>query len=216
MKFNEMIYVGIEITSGSRPLICASLDPDQKVKFLERYSVSKLISQLHTSENIMLAINVSFQNSAAHDANGHKVFKTLEKEIVQAGFKPYLSSQACRQWVETYPLECFSALAKQPPFPNRSIRGRVQRSEILCEQGIQINGRKKSLDEARYLTMGTTTATLYTPSELNALVAACIAWMLVNMPVKIDLTRGPGQRMISIPREDKNWWKKKQIVRFEK
>jgi len=207
MKCKETAYVGIEITWGPRPLIYAVLDPDLNVKVLERYSVSKVMRHLQSNENVMLAINVSFRNSTASNGNGQKVFNTVEKEIAQTGFKPYLSNHACRQWVETYPLECFGALTEQTLLPRRSIRGRVQRAAILYEHGMQINNPGDD-----HLNTDATRATLYTPSELDALIAAGIAWMLVNRPVKIDLTRKPNQQMISIPREDKDWWRKKPVV----
>ena len=50
---------------------------------------------------------------------------------------------------------------------------------------------------------------LYSASELDALAAACVAWMLVNKPVQVDLTKDTGEGMIVIPREDKDWWRKK-------
>ena len=211
MKSKGTAYVGIEITSGARPLIYAALDPDLNVKVLERFGVSKVMSILQGNENVMLAINVSFRNGSGSNFNGHKAFNTLKKEIAQAGFKPYLSNHACRQWVETYPFECFGALTEQTLLPRRSIRGRVQRAAILYEQGIQIHNPGTSFEGKHPLTAGATRAILYTPSELDALIAAGIAWMLVNRPVKIDLTREPNLKMISIPRDDKDWWRKKPV-----
>ena len=212
MKGRETTYVGIEITSGTRPLIYAVLDPDLHVNVLERYSVSKVMNHLQGNENTMLAINGSFRNSTGSNGTGHRVFNALVKEIAQAGFKPYLSDHACRQWVETYPLECFSDLTEQALLPRRSIRGRVQRAAILYDQGVQIKNPRNILEDGHRLTSGTTRNTLHTPSELDALIAAGIAWMLVNRPVKIDLTREPDRKMISIPREDKDWWRKKPVV----
>jgi hypothetical protein len=52
---------------------------------------------------------------------------------------------------------------------------------------------------------------LYSASELDALAAAYITWMLSNKPVQVDLTRERGEEMISIPRENINWWRKNQF-----
>lgn len=205
--------MGIEISSGNKPITYAALDHDLKVNLLERYSLSHALSHLEQHVNMMLAVNVSFLNRPASASGAHKVFADLEKKIVRVGFKPYLSHDAPRQWIETYPCECFSALAGQAPLPRRTLRGRIQRAAILYEQGLQIKDPGKSFEEITYdgLSARVTPSAsdlLYSPSELDALVAAGIAWMLVNKPVNIDLTRKPGSQMILIPRVDKNWWKK--------
>ena len=204
--------MGIEISSGNRPLTYAALDQDLKVILLERYSVSRALTHLEQHLNVMLAVNASLR-SRSDSANGvRKVFADLEKKLIRAGFKPYLSDHAPRQWIETYPPECFSALGGQALLPRRTIRGRIQRATILYEQGLQIKDPVKSSEEIMEngLSDGVTPRdTLYSPSELDALVAASIAWMLDNKPVNIDLTRQPGRQMILIPRVDKNWWRKK-------
>lgn len=199
MILNEMVYAGVEISSGSCPLVLAALNQDLKVILLERYSASNLLKHVQQHEYVMLAVNVPFRNQSTSNGNRQKIFNALAKEIFQAGFKPYLANHACRQWVETYPSECYSALIGQTPLPRRSVKGRVQRASILHEQGLQIHHFKRFSDG------------VYNPAELDALMAASIAWMLFNEPVKIDLTREPDRQMISIPREDKGWWRKKPV-----
>ena len=212
MIFNEMLYVGIEISSGSRPFIYAAIDQDLNILLLESYSLSRVMTHLQRHENQMLAINASFRNSSLSNGNGHKIFNALESEIVQAGFKPYLSIHACRQWVETYPFDCFSSLSGQTPLPRSTMRGRVQRAEILYEQGLRINAPRKFFGGVHNSVVNMTRDALYTSAELDALMAAVIAWMLINKPVKIDLTREPDKQMISIPREDKDWSSKKLVA----
>jgi hypothetical protein len=211
MELKEMLFAGIEISSGNRPITYAALDQDLKVILLERYSLSHTLTHLEQHTNVMLAVNVSFRSRSASAKGAYKVFADLEKKIIQAGFKPYLSHDAPRQWIETYPAECFSALAGQAPFARHTLRGRFQRAAILYEQGLQIKNPGKSFEEITFggLSAGVMPSDpLYSPSELDALVAAGIAWMLVNKPVNVDLTRKPGRQMILIPRADKNWWKK--------
>jgi hypothetical protein len=53
---------------------------------------------------------------------------------------------------------------------------------------------------------------LYSATELDSLAAAYVTWMLINKPVQVDLTKNRGDEMILIPREDKNWWRKKPAL----
>ena len=212
MMFNEMLYAGIEFSSGSRPFIYAALDQDLNVVLLERYSASKVMTHLRQHENVMLAVNVSFRSRPTSNGNGHRIFDALENEIIQAGFKPYLSNHACRQWVETYPFDCFSSLSGQALLPRSTMRGRVQRAEILYEQGLRINAPRKFFGGMRNSVVNMTREALYTSAELDALMAASVAWMLINKPVNIDLTREPEKQMISIPREEKDWWRKRPVA----
>ena len=209
MMFNEILYAGIEVSSGARPFVFAALNQEQNVVLLERYSASKVMSYLRQHENVMLAVNVSVHNQSIANGNGHKNFEVLEKEIIQAGFKPYLAHHACKQWVKTYPLDCFCSLSGQTLLPRSTMRGRVQRAEILIEQGLRIHAPRKFFGGVRNSVINRTRDTRYTSAELDALLAAGIAWMLLNQPVNIDLTREPDQQMISIPREDPDWWRKK-------
>ena len=213
MIVTEMLYAGIEFSSGSRPFIYAALDQDLNVLLLEKYSASRVMIHLQQHENVMLAVNVSFRNRSTSNGNDHRIFDALEKEIILAGFKPYLSHHACRQWVETYPFDCFHSLSGQTPLPRNTVRGRVQRAEILYEQGLRINAPRKFFGGVRNSVINMTRDAFYTSAELDALMAAGIAWMLINRPVKIDLMREPDRQMISIPREDKDWWKKKPVLR---
>src|SRR5688500_14710532 len=173
MGLKEMLFVGIEISSGNRPITYAALDQDLKVILLKRYSVSHALTHLEHHTNVMLAVNVSFLSRSASAKGAQKVFADLEKKIIRAGFKPYLSYDAPRQWIETYPAECFSALAGQAPFPRHTLRGRFQRAAILYEQGLQIKNPGKSFEEIMYegLSAGVTPSAndrLYSPSELDA------------------------------------------------
>ncbi|HET9910057.1 MAG TPA: hypothetical protein VFQ23_25650 [Anaerolineales bacterium] len=211
MIFDEMVYVGIEIASGSRPVIYACIDQEMNILLLENFSLPKVITHMRQNENIMLAVNASFRNNLASNENETLVFEILEKEITRAGFKPYLSNYACRQWVETYPLDCFDSLSEQKPLPRETTTGQVQRAEILHAQGLRLNAARNFFAQDQDSVVNRTGKAFYTPAELDALMAASIAWMLINRPVNIDLTRAPDQQMISIPREEKARWRKKPV-----
>jgi hypothetical protein len=212
MSSIDTIFAGIDISSGRKPLTYAALDHDLKVTLLERCNISQVITHLEQHNKVILAVNILSSRKSTSGSRGQKASDDLKKEIAQAGFKPYLTNNAPKQWVETNPPECFRSLAGQTPLPRRTLVGQIQRALILYEQGLQIDDPMDFFEEItrHHLLAGVMpTELLYSASELDALAAASVAWMLVNKPVQVDLTKDPGEGMILIPREDKDWWRKK-------
>ena len=212
MSSINTIFAGIDISSGHRPLTYVALDYDLKVTLLERCNISQVITHLGQHKEAILAVNILTGKKPTSGNRGQKVSDDLKKEIAEAGFRPYLTNNAPRQWVETNPSECFRSLAGQTPLPRRTLAGQIQRALILYEQGLQIDDPMDFFEEItrHHVLAGVMpTELLYSASELDALVAACVAWMLVNKPVQVDLTKDLGEGMILIPREDKDWWRKK-------
>lgn len=211
MSSKEMIFAGIDISSGRKPLTFVALDDDLKVTLIERWDTSQVITHLAQFEQVILAVNI-LSGRRPVSTRGQSTSTDLKKEIIESGFKPYLTSNAARQWVETNPPECFRSLAGQTLLPRRSLGGQLQRALILYEHGLQIADPMDFFEEItrHHVLAGVMpTELLYSASELDALAAASVAWMLVNKPVQVDLTRKMGEGMIVIPREDKNWWRKK-------
>ncbi len=211
MSSINTIFAGIDISSGRKPLTFVVLDDDLKVMLLERWDVSQVINHLEQFERVILAVNILSGRKSTGN-RGQKISTDLKQRIVQAGFKPYLTSNAPRQWVETNPPECFRSLAAQTLLPRRTLGGQLQRALILYEQGLQIDDPMDFFEEItrHHVLAGVMpTELLYSSSELDALAAASVAWMLVNKPVQVDLTKDLGEGMIVIPREDKDWWRKK-------
>src|SRR5688572_23681442 len=124
MESKEMLFVGIEISSGNRPITYAVLDRDLKVILLERYSISHDLTHLEQHTNVMLAVNVLVLNRSASAKCVYKVFADLGKKIIRAGFNPYLCNDAPRRWIVIYTSECFSTLSGRTPLARRTLPGR--------------------------------------------------------------------------------------------
>jgi hypothetical protein len=212
----DFIFTGIDISSGRKPLTYAVLDHDLRVVLLERCDVSYVIAHLDQHKKAILGVNTLSVMGAASSEKRQKIYDGIRQEIIRAGIKPYLTSNASKQWVETNPLECFRSLSGQAPQSRRTLGGLIQRALILYDQGLQIDDPMEFFEEiTRYhLLAGVMPLELlYSASELDALAAAYVTWMLINKPVQVDLTKESGEGMILIPREDKNWWRKKPVVR---
>jgi hypothetical protein len=92
--------------------------------------------------------------------------------------------------LETRAQDCFHILSGHHLLPKSSLEGRLQRSAVLYEQGLQIVDPVDIFEEiTRYkLVQGILPLeNIYSPKELDALVAASLAWMAVNRPGQIVL-----------------------------
>jgi hypothetical protein len=212
----EFIFTGIDISSGRKPITYSVLDRDLKVLLLEKCDVSYVIDHLRQYEKVILGVNILSDRRSTSSSRGQQISTDLKQKIIQTGIKPYLTSKAPKQWVETNPLECFRSLSGQTPQSRRTLGGLIQRALILHEQGLQIDDPMGFFEEiTRYHLMAGVMPMelLYSATELDSLAAAYVTWMLINKPVQVDLTKNRGDEMILIPREDKNWWRKKPVIR---
>src|SRR5688500_15627846 len=175
MLIPDFIFSGIDISSGRKPLTYAVLDHDLKVVLLERCDISYVIAHLHQHKKVILGVNRLSARGAVPSERGQKIYDGIRQEIIQAGIKPYLTSNAPKQWVETNPLECFRSLSGQVPQSRRTLGGLIQRALILYDQGLQIDDPMEFFEEItrHHLLAGVMPLELlYSASELDALAAA--------------------------------------------
>ena len=214
MSTIDFIFAGIDISSGRKPITYGVLDHDLKVVLLERCDIGYVLAHLEQHKKALVGVNLLSRGKSVSSHSRQKIYDNIRKKIIQAGLKPYLTSNAPKQWVETNPLECFRSLSGQIPQSRRTLVGMLQRALILYDEGLQIGDPMQFFEEItrHHLLAGVMPVELlYSASELDALAAAYITWMLSNKPVQVDLTRERGEEMISIPRENINWWRKNQF-----
>ncbi len=179
MPSDHIIFAGVELSPGTKPVTFAALDGDLKVQFLKKWDVHEALSCLEEYEDIWLAINLSsFKRE-------QEVYTEFKRKIVQAGFKSHSKKGSTKQWLETNAQDCFRALIGQNPLPRRTLEGRLQRSAILYEQGLQIRDPVEIFEEiTRYKLMqgNLPLEDIYSSKELDALIAAYVAWLAANSP----------------------------------
>lgn len=182
MPSEKITFAGVELSSGRKPVTFAALDDSLNVQSMEKWDMVETVSCLKDFENIWVAINAPTRES--------ELYKDFKKKIIQLGFKPYSSKQDPRQFLVTSADDCFRALSAHRLFPRRSLEGRLQRSAILYEQGLQITDPIDIFEEfTRYkLIQGILPLeNIHASKELDALVAAYLAWTAVNRPGQIAL-----------------------------
>jgi hypothetical protein len=93
-----------------------------------------------------------------------------------------------------YPHACFSGLLGVKPFEKHTIEGRIQRQMILYDLDLRIPDPMHFFEEItrHRLMQGILPENiLYSPGELDAVVAAYTAWLAANTP---DRTLAFGDR----------------------
>lgn len=129
---------------------------------------------------------------------GFKIYRRLEEQ----GYKPYPSEGDLHQSVEVYPHASYTALLGLPPFPKHSLEGRLQRQMVLYEQKINVPDPMRFFEEItrhRLLRGLLPEEGVFTPGELDALVAAFTAWRAALHPDEVICLGHPEEGQIILP-----------------
>jgi len=126
----------------------------------------------------------------------------LYRKLSKIGFKPYGTDNATHQWLETHPYACFCALLERVPFPKPTLEGRLQRQLKLYDGGLQIIDPMDFFEEiTRFKLMKgiLPTEMLYSPDQLDVLVAAYTAWLATHRPDEITKVGDKSEGQIHLP-----------------
>lgn len=182
MSPDSIIFAGVELSSGRKPVTFAALDEDLKVIRMEQWSVSEAHACLNDFGGLWLAISMASVE--------RPIEQDFRKKVVQAGLALHPARADSKQLLITNAQDCFQALIGQKPLPRRSLEGRLQRSAILYEQGLQIKDPIDVFEEiTRFKLMQgiLPLEDIPSPKQLDALVVAYVAWLAVNRPGQIVL-----------------------------
>jgi len=185
MPSDAILYAGVELSSGRKPVTFARLDDGLNTIVLAKWDIAEALSYLRNYEKSTLVINTPSTKK------GREVYADLRKKAVQAGYKAYLETSEPKRWLETDAQDCFRALGGHKLLPRRALEGRLQRAAILYEQGLQLTDPVDMFEEVtRYKLIQGILPLENLPSlrELDALVAAYLAWMSLNRPARIVVT----------------------------
>jgi len=117
------------------------------------------------------------------------------------GCEPY-PGESELQCVEVYPHASFTVLLGHRPFIKKTFEGRIQRQLVLYNANLDIRDAMQVFMEItrHHLLQGVMpTDHLYTPEELDALVAAYTAWKAVHQPQETMLLGDPDEGQVLLP-----------------
>ncbi|MDI6769852.1 MAG: DUF429 domain-containing protein [Anaerolineales bacterium] len=132
----------------------------------------------------------------------------LYRKLAGMGFQPYpadrvgAAQNASHQWLETHPHAAFCALLGQLPLSKPTLEGRLQRQLFLYERGVGIQDPMDFFEEItrHRLVKGILPLELiYTPEQLDALIAAYSAYVAANKPGEILFIGAKEEGRIALP-----------------
>ena len=182
MASDPIMFAGVELSYGRKPVTFAALDHDLNVTQLEGLDAAEALACFQDYASTWLAINVPSSKQ------GQRIYADFKERLVQADFKSMLQRNQPRQWLETDAQDCFLILGGHKLWPRRTLEGRLQRSAILYEQGLQLGDPIDVFEEiTRYKLIQGIMPLEKLPSfkELDALVAAYMAWLILNRPGQV-------------------------------
>lgn len=133
---------------------------------------------------------------------GFSLYRRLESLGYRANSAGGPAGDAPLQSLEVYPHACFCALLGLTPFPKTTLEGRIQRQLVLHDQDLHIPDPMRLFEEItrhRLLQGILPLQDLYSPGELDALVAAFTAWMVVCHPDQVSLLGDPEEGQVVLP-----------------
>lgn len=175
-------FIGLHLSSGRKPLVLTLLDNDLNLIQIANSELNNLSVLLSELESATLCIVI---NTRRNDLRFADNYSMLHEQLAKMSFRPYPAKQEARQWFKGDADETFRGLLQQKLLPRRTLEGRIQRALILYEQGLQIDDPMELFEEiTRFKLMQGRSPfeNLYSSKELDALVAAYVAWMTVNKP----------------------------------
>lgn len=176
-----------------------SLNPVPRPGRWEGYRVAEYLLSQRKIRIPRTKANV--ENCPAWMQMGFDVYKRL----AELGYKPYLTPDAPYQVMEVYPHAAYTVLLNGNPFPKTGLEGRLQRQLLLHNQGLYIPDPMRVFEEiSRYrILQGILPLNdLYSPRELDALVAAFTAWVAATSPEGITALGEPEEGQIILPSAD--------------
>ncbi len=126
----------------------------------------------------------------------------LYRELARMGYQPYPTEDAPRQFLETYPHAAYAALLGHLPFHKNHLEGRIQRQLLLRNLGLDLPDPMRIFEEFtrhRILQGLLPTEGLYSPAELDALMAAFTAYQAGTAPQEVTLLGDPAEGQIVLP-----------------
>jgi hypothetical protein len=132
----------------------------------------------------------------------------LYEKLSSIGFTLYGRDGEGCQFLETHPFACFCVLAESILFPKPTLEGRLQRQLILVDKGLRIKDAMDFFEEVtrfKLIKGILPTHVLYSPEQLDVLVAAYVAWLAAHHPEQVIKVGDKDEGQIILPvRELKN------------
>ncbi len=126
----------------------------------------------------------------------------LVQELKDIGYAQFSPSEARRQLIETSPEAVFTSLLGHPPFPSKSMEGRIQRQLVLWDNRLPVRDPMVFFEEVtrHKLLRGIMPDQDILPvAKLNALAAAYTAFLAAAHPERVSRYGEPEEGEVYLP-----------------
>ncbi len=127
---------------------------------------------------------------------------TLYKRLESLSYHLWPQENQTHQYLEVYPHASYTVLLNTTPFSKHSLEGRLQRQLLLYEHNLNINDPMRFFEEItrhRLLHGVLADDQIFSPYELDALVAAYTAWSAGTQPNQTLALGDPGEGQVILP-----------------
>lgn len=210
-EINEVLAF---VAGQSRALaaVCAPRQPNQGM--MEKTNVRESFAQpprpgrwvnFRVAEFQLRQHNISSPRTPRREKNAPRWMQMgflLYRRLESLGYQPYSTPDGNHQTIEVYPHACYTVLLGQPPFPKHTLEGRIQRQLVLYECKVSVPDPMRLFEEItrhRLLKGVLPLEGLYSPGELDALVAAYTACKVISAPEEISVLGHPAEGEIYLP-----------------
>src|SRR5688572_31125230 len=175
-------FVGVHLSYGRKPFTIALLDDELDLIARANSDIKDVMVILSELNSATVCITANSKSKSAKSAKTNSMFY---EQLEKLSFRPYAAQNETHQWFKADADDAFRAILQKKLLSRRTLEGRIQRALVLYDQGLQISDPMEFFEEiTRYKLMQgiIPLENLYTSNELDALVAAYVAWTTVNKP----------------------------------
>lgn len=126
----------------------------------------------------------------------------LYQELSKIGYHPLGNGESSRVFIETHPHVCYSVLVEGTLFSKSTLEGRLQRQLILNNLNLRIVDGMDFFEEItrfKLLQGILPTDVLFSPDELDVLVATYTAWLSSNHPGEVIILGDKSEGQMVLP-----------------
>ena len=149
--------------------------------------------------------NISIPQTCAEEKDSPRWMRkgfTFFRRLESLDYQPFPQADAAHQSLEVYPHACYAGLVGHLPLPKHTLEGRLQRQLVLYECRLNIPDPMSLFEEItrhRLLQGILPLDNLYSPEELDALVAAYTAWLAGTNAEQVSLLGDPEEGYMVLP-----------------
>jgi hypothetical protein len=126
----------------------------------------------------------------------------LHAQLQAVGYAAYPGGESGHCWLETQVDACFQALIGIAPFPAGTLEGRLQRQLVLRDLKLPVPDPMDFFEEVtRYKLLHGVLPTekIHPQAELNAIMAAQVAWLAARKPDRLQSFGDPAEGQVFLP-----------------